>query len=81
MSYTCEDNNSDVVDQSGVKSRVPGLLGSIQFQQVTGITGEMSRMMKAAVNHASSNVATDIKQQIEELKRQKTRKKSTFTKA
>ena len=27
MSYTCGDDNSDVVDQSAVKSRVPGVLG------------------------------------------------------
>ena len=81
MSYTCGDDNSDVVDQSAVKSRVPGVLGSIQFQQVAGITGEMSRMMKIAVNDTSSNVATNIKQQIAELKRKKARKKSTFTKA
>ena len=31
MSYTCGDDNSDVVDQSADKSRVPGVLGSIQF--------------------------------------------------
>ena len=81
MSYTYGDNNSDVVDQSAVKSRVPGVLGSIQLQQVAEITGEMSRMMKIAVNDTSSNVATNIKQQIQELKRQKARKKSAFTKA
>ena len=81
MSYRCGDDNGDVVDQSVVKSRVLGVLGSIQFQQVPGITGEVSRMMKTAVNDTSSNVATNIKQQIEELKRQKARKKSTFTKA
>ena len=81
MSYTYGDNNSDVVDQSAVKSRVPGVLGSIQLHQVAGITGEMLRMMKTAVSDTSSNVATNIKQQIEELKRQKARKKSAFTKA
>ena len=37
-------------------------------------------MMKTAVNDISSNVATNIKQQID-LKRQEARKKSTFTKA
>ena len=75
MSYRCGDDNGDVVDQSVVKLRVLGVLGSIQFQQVPGITGEVSRMMKTAVNDTSSNVATNIKQQIEELKRQKARKK------
>ena len=75
MSYTYGDDNSDAVDQSAVKSRVPGVLGSIQLQQVAGLTGEMSRMMKTAVNDTSSNVATNIKQQIEDLKRQKARKK------
>ena len=81
MSYAYGDGNSDVVDQSAVKSRVPGVLGSIQLHQVAGITGEMLRMMKTAVSDTSSNVATNIKQQIEELKRQKARKKSAFTKA
>ena len=75
MSYKYGDDNSDVVDQSVVKSSVPGVLGSIQLQQVAGITEEMSRMMKTAVNNTSRNVATNIKQQIEELKRQKARKK------
>ena len=50
MSYTCGDDNSDVVDQSAVKSRVPGVLGSIQLQQVAGLTREMSGMMRTAVN-------------------------------
>ena len=81
MSYTYGDDNSDVVDQSVVKSRIPGVLGSIQLQQVAGITEEMPRMMKTAINDTSSYVATNIKQQIEELKRQKARKKSSFTKA
>ena len=49
----------------------------MQLQQVAGLTGEMSRMMKTAVNDTSSNVATNIKQQIDYLKRQKARKKST----
>ena len=62
MSYTCGDDNSNVADQKAVKSRVPGVLGSIQFQQAAGITGEMSRMMRTAVNDTSSNVATNIKQ-------------------
>ena len=50
MSYTYEDDNSDAVDQSKVKSRVPGVLGSIQLHQVAGITEELSRMMKTSVN-------------------------------
>ena len=49
--------------------------------QVAGITEEMSKMMKTAVNDASNNATTDIRQQVEELKRQKTRRKSAFTKA
>ena len=81
MSYTYGDDNSDVVDQSAVKSRVPGVLGSIQLQQLAGITGKMSRIMKTAVNDTCSNVATNIKQRIEELKRQKAKKKSAFIKA
>ena len=81
MPYTNGDDNSDVVDQNAVISRVPGVLDSIQLQQVAGLTKEMSRMMKTTVNDTSSNVATNIRQQIEELKRQKARKKSRFTKA
>ena len=81
MPYTNGDDNSDVVDQNAVISRVPGVLDSIQLQQVAGLTKEMSRMMKTTVNDTSSNVATNIRQQIEELKRQKARKKSGFTKA
>ena len=81
MSYTYGDDNSDVMDQSAIKSRVPGILGSMQLQQVAGITREMLSMMKTTVNDKSSNVATNIKQQIEKLKRQKARKKSAFTKA
>ena len=50
MSYTYGDDNSDAVDQSAVKSRVPGVLGSIQLQQVAGLTREMSGMMRTAVN-------------------------------
>ena len=38
-------------------------------------------MMKTAVNDTSSNVATNIKQQIEKLKTKKARKRSAFTKA
>ena len=41
----------------------------------------MSGMMKTAVNDTSSNVVTDIREQTEELKRQKPRKKSAFIKA
>ena len=41
----------------------------------------MSRMMNTAAHDSSSNVATNIRQQIEELNRQKARKKSAFTKA
>ena len=51
------------------------------MQQVAGITEEGSRMMKTAVNDTSSNVTTNIRQPTEELKRQKARKKSAFTKA
>ena len=50
------------------------------MEQVAGITEEMSKLMKTAVNVASNNTTTDIRQQVEELKRQKTRK-SAFTKA
>ena len=53
----------------------------MQLQEVAGITGEMSRMMKAAVIDTGSNAVTNIKQQIEELKKQKAREKSAFTKA
>ena len=81
MSYTYGNDKSDVVDQNAVISRVPGVLDSIQLQQVAGITEKMTRMMKTAVNDSSSNVATYIRQQIEELKRQKARKKSEFIKA
>ena len=77
MSFSYRDYNSDVVDQNTVISRVPGVLDSIQLKQVPGITEGMSRIMKTAVNDTSSNVATNIRQQIEELKRQKARKKST----
>ena len=38
-------------------------------------------MMKTVVNDTSSNVATNIKQEIEDLKRQKARKMPTFIKA
>ena len=38
-------------------------------------------MMKTADNDISSNVATSIRQQIDELKRQKATKKSAFPKA
>ena len=62
MSYTYGDDNSDVVDQRAVESRVLGVLGSIQLQKVAGLTREMSRMMKTAINDTSSNVATNIKQ-------------------
>ena len=81
MSYTYGNDKSDIVDQNAVISRVPGVLDSIQLQQVAGITEKMTRMMKTAVNDSSSNVATYIRQQIEELKRQKARKKSEFIKA
>ena len=81
MSYTYGDDKSDVVDQNAVILRVPGVLDSTQLQQVAGITEKMTRMMKTAVNGSSSNVATNIRQQIEELKRQKARKKSEFIEA
>ena len=51
------------------------------MEQVAGITEEMSKLMKTAVNGASNNTTTDIRQQVEELKRQKARRKSAFTKA
>ena len=41
----------------------------------------MSRMMNVAVNDTNRNLATNIRQQIEELKRQKAKKKSAFIKA
>ena len=81
MSYTYGDDKSDVVDQSAVKSRVPGILRSIQLQQVAGITREKSKMMETPVCDTRSNVATNIEQQIEEWKRQKAREKSALTKA
>ena len=64
MPYAYGDDNSDVVGQNAVISRVPGVLDSIQLQQVAGITAEMLHMMKTAVNGISSNVATNTKQQI-----------------
>ena len=57
MSYTYGDDNSDVIDQNAVISRVPGVLESMQLQQVAGITEDTSRIMKTAVNDTSSNVA------------------------
>ena len=59
MSYTYGDENSNVMDQSAIKSRVPDVLGSMQLQQVAGITGEMSSMMKTAVNDTSSSRAVN----------------------
>ena len=59
MSYTYGDENSDVMDQSAIKSRVPDVLGSMQLQQVAGITGEMLSMMKTAVNDTSSSRAVN----------------------
>ena len=53
----------------------------MQLEQVAGITKEMSKMMKTAVNGANNNEPTDIRQQVEELKRHKARRKSAFTKA
>ena len=41
----------------------------------------MSRMMNVVVNDTNRNLATNIRQQIEELKRQKAKKKSAFIKA
>ena len=81
MSCIYGDDNSDIVDQNAVISRVLGVLDSIQLQQVAGITEKMSRMINTAAYDLSSNVATNIRQQIEELNRQKARKKSAFTKA
>ena len=57
MLYTYGDDNSDVIDQNAVISRVPGVLESMQLQQVAGITEDTSRIMKTAVNDTSSNVA------------------------
>ena len=82
MSYTYGDDDSgDFVDHNAAISRVPGVLDSKQLQQVAGITEEMLRMMKTAVNDTSDYVTRNIMQQIEELKRQKTRNKYAFTKA
>ena len=81
MSYAYGDDNSDAVVQNAVPLGVPGVLDSVQLQQVVGITEEMSRMMKTAVSDTSNNVATNIRQETEELKRQKAKKKSAFNKA
>ena len=81
MTYTYGDANNDVIDQNVIISRASSVLDSIQLQQVAGITEEMSEMIKTTVNDTRSSVATNIKQQIQELKRQKARKKSAFTKA
>ena len=80
MSYIYGDNDSDVRDQNATISRICGVMGRIQLEQVTGITEEMPKMMKAAVNSTSNNVTTDARQQIEDLKRHKVKKKSAFTK-
>ena len=61
ISYTYGDDNCNVVDQNGVISRVPSVLGSIKLQQEAGITEKMSRMMKTAVNDASRNAATNVR--------------------
>ena len=37
-SHTDGDDNSDIVNQNAVISRIPGVLDSIQLQQVAGIT-------------------------------------------
>ena len=81
MSYTYGDDDSQFGDQNIALSQVPGIMSGVQFEQVAGITEEMSKMMKTAVNGANNNAATDIRQQDEELKRQKARRKSAFTKA
>ena len=81
ISYIYGDDGSDVRDQNAAISRIFGVVGRIQLEQVTGITEVMPKMMKAAVNSTSNNVTTDARQQIEDLKRQKVRKKSAFTKA
>ena len=61
MSYTYgDDDSSDFVDQNAAISRVPGVLDSKQLQQVAGISEEMSRMMKTAVNDTSSNLTRNI---------------------
>ena len=79
--YIYGDDGSNVRDQNAAISRISGVMGRIQLEQVTGITEEMPKIMKAAVNSTSNNVTTDARQQIEDLKRQKVRKKSAFTKA
>ena len=81
MSYIYEDDDSDVRDQNAAISRISGVMGRIQLEQVTGITEVMPKMVKAAVNSISNNVTTDARKQIEDLKRQKVRKKSALTKA
>ena len=81
MSYTYGDDDSQYGIQDGALPQVPGIMSGVQLEQVAGITEEMSRMMKTPVKSANNKAATDIRQQIEELKRQKARKKSAFTKA
>ena len=82
MSYG--DNDSEFGDRIATLSQVPecstSMLSGVQLDEVAGITDEMSKMMKTTVNGANNSAATDIRQQIEELKRQKARKKSAFTK-
>ena len=68
MSYIYGDDGSDVRDQNAAISRISVVMGRIQLEQVTGITEEMPKMMKAAVNSTSNNVTTDARQQIEDLK-------------
>ena len=67
MSYIYGDDGSDVRDQNAAISRISGVMGRMQLEQVTGITEEMPKMMKAAVNSTSNNVTTDARQQIEYL--------------
>ena len=81
MSYTYGDDDTQFGDQNIALSQVPGIMSGVQLEQVAGITEEMSKMMKTAVNGSNNNAATDIRQQVEELKRQKARRKSAFTKA
>ena len=68
MSYIYGDDGSDVRDQNAAISRISGVMGRIQLEQVAGITEEMPKMMKAAVNSTRNNVTTDARQQIEDLK-------------
>ena len=51
------------------------------MQHVAGITEEMLRVIKTAVNGTNSNITINTRQQIADLKRRKAKKKSAFTKS